>query len=89
QKSVGEEAAATAKRKDSSLADLRNWSRDSAAAERLAAGFAAELEQAKARLRTVTSDVVERGRELRTAIRALSARIDVAAPPPARATAVP
>ncbi|MFM7184782.1 MAG: hypothetical protein ACKO4Z_08440 [Planctomycetota bacterium] len=89
QKSVGEEAAATAKRKDSSLADLRNWSRDSAAAERLAAGFAAELEQSKARLRTVTSDVVERGRELRTAIRALSARIDAAAPPPARATAVP
>lgn len=89
QKSVGEEAAATAKRKDSSIADLKNWSRDATAAERLAAGFAAELEEASARLAAVSGEVVERGRELRTAIRALAARIDAAAPPPARAAAAP
>jgi len=89
QKSVGEEAAATAQRKDSFIADLKNWSRDATAAERLAAGFVAELEQASARLAAVTGEVVERGRELRTAIRALAARIDAAAPPPDRAAAAP
>lgn len=87
QDSVRSEAAATAKRKEAYTADLRNWTRDAAEAERVATAFGTELQQAEARLAGVTEEVVAQARDLRAAIGALSARIDAAAPPPERAAA--
>lgn len=87
QASVRGEAEATAKRRESYAADLRSWVRDAAEAERIAAAFDAELRESSTRLKVVTGDVIELGRDLRTAIGALSTRIDAAAPPPVRAAA--
>jgi hypothetical protein len=78
------EAVATENRRAAYADDLGNWVRDAEEATRVASAFAGELEQAEARHKAVSAEIVMKARELRTAMAALVARIDAAAPPPTR-----
>lgn len=85
--SLEAEAKATNERKLAYADDLQNWLRDAAEAATVAAAFEAELKVSEARLESESQAVVERARELRAAMGKLVARIDAAAPPPARGAA--
>jgi hypothetical protein len=87
--SITAEAAATAGRKAAYADDLEKWIRDAEEATRVATAFEAELRKSSGRLEAVSAEVVEKARTLRDAMGKLVARIDAAAPPPARGAAVP
>lgn len=79
-KSVSAELANTAERRRRLAADMESWSRDVAAADRMATAFEAELDRARGRLGATEKAIVDEAAVLRDAVRRLVERIDATAP---------